>query len=597
MALVATYGNVLKFNIKIYDLAGGGYYCELHDVDTKIFKIRASSVGEDTNLHIGASHQWFIDRFTSYSYDAPSSTLTLSGCSDTYLGVTFTRVMTFKFVGDYIIENKFTVLVNGVNASFSETHWAYYDSIDKVWDVGNSNFGDGVSTNGLGIGVQLTAGGSVYGVISANDYDNKNCNKKRALASQNGIACVWITPDDAASLSVTPSVPITLTQWFFKSNNTQKDFIYKAQEAVWLAKSYSGTEWEKICKVTSYLNIGLTNDLTTVKLKPSTAYNTGMWARDSFFHSLTVPDNIEQSAIQAFENTQNVSGQIATTIFGDGTKDERHDESTLLHIIRAYYDQEVRGLVIDNDVLELCLDYINNNVTDGKYLITSEDTGTFQTWIDTFYYTENSVSAYLQGIYAVSLRCAKELGLNVNQSTIDLAITEYRNLYDSTNKYLKFASDKSMLAPDVLTPEALSIFLFNEKILTADIVMNTLDKLKFRLKTECGMKCLANLDGTFLTPENNDFLFQYQPGHYHNGASWFLWEYLAYYVGFHYGFSGAKSLAYSRINQELGREKTSHEFLQSKSNLDDYLSEDPPRHPFSWNVAFLTISLKKRQSV
>lgn len=588
MALVATYGNVSAYNIKIYDMAGGGYYAVLNDGATPVFQRRNNSGGSDTNLKVGSSTSFILDHFMSYNYDSVNNILTLNGAVDAFSGVTFTRQESYKFVGDYIIENIWSVSADTAGGSVSFTNWNYYTSINAVWDIGNSNFGDGTSFNPLGFGVQLTGGGPVYGCISSSEYESLGCNEKRALASQLAIACTWVTPGDGFE-NVPTTGSYSIKQWFFKSAATQYDFMLQATLAVATAEGFNGTLWEKICKVTSYINTGLFNNKIDIKLNASSNYAGSLYSRDSFWQSFLISNDKEANIMQTFANNQQISGQIHTYINQSSGNVLQHDESTILYVIRSYYDFIARGQSPNLIVLALCLTYIASQVTNGQYQISTG--GVAQSWFDSYVYTAGTYNSYNQGLYVVALKCAKLMGLSASDKQISDALTQYQALYDSTNLYMKFSSEVAYVSTDALTGDALSLFLLKTPLLTDAMVQNHINKLKKVSKTPAGMKCMCDTDGTYIT------FASLSGGDYQAGGSWFLYEYLAYYSAYYHGYDDAKLLMTQRIATELGKDPVSHEYLNTSSSSGIYLTESAARHVYSWNVASSVIKPPVRKPV
>lgn len=581
MALVATYGNVSAFNIKVYDMAGGGYYAVLNDGATAVFQRRNAADGNDTHVYVSGNASK-LDRFLSYAYDAATSTLTFSGSVDTFEGVTFTRSESYKFVSDYVVENIWICSVNTTGGKINFTNWNYYPTADKIWEIDSTDAGDFTSVMPLGIGVQLTAGGSVYGSIADNSYNNRNCVKKRALASVSGIACTWIAPDDG-QLSLVPSAPLSIKQWFFKSANTLRDFNLQSQLAVAAGKGYTGTTFDKICKVTAYINVALNSDLTTVKMMPSFYYGhaflQAMWMRDSFWQSFYVDSAIEQGAITRFEIKQNESGQIPTYINESGTGTFNHDECTCLYLIRAYYDQTMRGLAVNSTSLQNALNYIRTQVTSDEFRFNASN---YQSWLDSYNYTNGTYSEYVQGVYCVALKCAKALGLSVTDTEINNAATKYTALYDTTNKYIKFTSNSTHMSTSALVGEALNIFLFNQKFFTDEQVKNHTARLRGLATTVGGLKCVCASDGSYLS--TGAFIDSSAQGDYQNGGSWLLYEYLTYYAGYYHNVQDARAMMDNRNTQELSISPIQKEYMVSKVGVGNYLDEPASRHVYAWNV-------------
>jgi len=316
-----------------------------------------------------------------------------------------------------------------------------------------------------------------------------------------------------------------------------------------------------------------------------------MWMRDSFWQSFAITDAVEQRMITRFESKQS-SNNLPYTIHSDNAAFGNHDESTLFYMIRAYYDKLVRGLTVSTTAYTNALTYITSKVTNDEYRISNV---TADTWCDSFKFTIGSYSSYNQGLYCVALRCAQRLGLSVSESTITNAIAKYEALYDTTNTYIKFASDKAMVSPDALVGEALNLFLFNQPLLSNTAVNNHINYLLKNNVSPVGLKILVNDDKSYLL--TTDFNPTQLQGDYQNGGSWYLYEFLAYYAGYYHGYPGSYALMQNRNNQEISFRSTSHEYLATLPSLGTFGTEDPIRHVYSWNAAYLLFKPPARQPV
>lgn len=576
------YGNASAFNIQVFAIGGGGYYAKIYDGNTPIFQRRNAAGGTDITVTVSASPQNLLDKFASYSYDKYSRTLTLTGAVDTFGGVQFTRVETYKFLSDYVIENTWTIVVNTTGGSLSFTNWNYYlAAINAVIDVGNTNFGDGTSTEPLGMGVKFSSNGPIYGVISDKAYNNFNSSTKTATAAVSGISV-----NAPNAIVLTPTQGLTLKQWFFRSANTQSDFMTKAQNAVGIAKGYAGTQWDVVSQVTAYLNVRFANDLTNINIQPSNNYSFGMWMRDSFWQSFLLPNAYEQAALTRFEVFQHATGQMPRAVRTDGVTIEYHaDESALLYAIRCYIDSVRRGLTYNSTVLNNAITYINSIVVSDQYQCTSSDSGASKTWMDGFKYTAGSIATYNQGLYCVALKCLQLLGAgNITNTQIANAIAQYQALYNSGVGYVTFTSDKTYLAPDVLVGEALSLYLFGQSMLTDTMVNNTVAAIVAKA-TIYGAPDVQTSAGAYL--ETNEFISAISKGDYQNGGSWFLYEYLAYYAGKKHGAPGMDAAIANRKVIELNVDPVSHEYI--RTNGSPLGSELPARHVYSWNAVSFVI--------
>lgn len=590
------YGNANAFNIQIKNLSGGGYYVQIYDGTTPIFQRRGKS--SDTNLYNGASgattNAPFLDRFTSFSYDKFSKTLTLTGAVDTYSGITYTRQEVYQFISDYIIKDIWSIS-SDIDGACLFTNWNYYTSINSVWDIDNNNFGDGTAKTPFGIAVQLVSSGPLYGCLADNPFNIQRNNQKRALASQSGIACTWAEPGDVVNwLYSVNSHQTSLTQYIFKSQPTFYDLMLQSQLAVGVTKGYSGSLWDKICQITNYLNIGSITDFATYKLQPSWFndgvngnYTVGMFSRDSFWQSLSksiITNAIESNCIASFEASQLGSGQILTRTGPGGSG--FHDESTLFYIIRNYFNKTNRGLSLNTTDLQKAFDYVLTQVTNDAYI---NNSGSTQSWNDNFVFSSGGYSGYVQGLLCVAYKCALALGLTgITQTNLTNAITKYQALYDSNNLYIKFTSDTTYMSPDVLVGEALSLYLFNTKLLTDTQVNNHVAKLVSLSSTAQGLKNISNsADGSYLDP--GAFSPTSVQGEYQNGGSWFLYDYLAFYAARQHGYSLGQQYMDQRIATEIVTDPVSHEYAQTLNTLPNYPSETAKRHGYSWNTASFVI--------
>lgn len=302
-----------------------------------------------------------------------------------------------------------------------------------------------------------------------------------------------------------------------------------------------------------------------------------------------------------------------------------HTEANLMHLIMAYINHVRYGTVIDPEYLDLNLEWIRKTFTRpgeesfGQYWTVSAG------WFDVLALSEPALFAHMQGKYMVALRCARLLGANIEEGEIGAAEQVYRDFYDSELGYMVFGKGGRMvrngekpdfeilLSPTVLMGEFLSLWLFDRPVLTDEMVHNTLDKID----EVCGKRWaegyaqpnIIRSDGTRFTQENKMYAEQlyWQPGIYHNGGSWLLYEYLAYAVGQLHGwmpkYVGKSALHRMAMRLELEisekDQPVSHEFLPMTEQgintpgsvwdgTDDTGVSGPPgSFVFGWNTFIL----------
>jgi hypothetical protein len=592
MTPVATYGDTSAFNVKIYSLSGG-YYVVLNDGSTPIFQ--RFGMPTDIRTKVNGIEVDFTNRFAAYTYDSSSKVLTLSGASNSNGGVGFTCTFKITFVAAYVVKDSLTIQTDTPGGAINFINWnVCQNSIANVWTLDNTNAGTTTSTLSLGIGVTFNSTPSVYGCIGDNQYNNGSTTRNQSSLTNAAIACVWVDLGSATWLMMTEDQPVTFSQWFFRSNPTMQDFTLQAQLAVAVSNDAVGSSFERVMQAVAYLNTHQrTDDPTLYFLEPSNFYPR-MYARDSFWHGFVVSDTVEQSALSQWEAVQQASGKMPTSLNSDGTVAANYyDEGTMLHLIREYYDTQVRGLNGNMNVMQQCVTYLMTHVTNDQY---RANLSSFQMWNDDYIFNAGDYCGYSQGIYCVALQCALALGLTgITEADLTNAIAQYQALYSSTNQFMQFVSDNAYLAPDVLVGEALSIRLFNTKLLTDQQVADTLNRLIAYATTPAGMKCLSTTTGAYLN--STAFNSGWSAGDYQNGGSWFLYEYLAYWAGIQHGHGISFSAAKTRMAIEFTVESTSHEYLQTAQNLSSPGSCANSRQTFSWNAAATFFPMPQRRPV
>lgn len=284
-------------------------------------------------------------------------------------------------------------------------------------------------------------------------------------------------------------------------------------------------------------------------------------------------------------------------------------------IIWAYINKTRYGTAPDTKALAKNLDFIRSTFCKGK---PGEYWSLSAGWFDVFDLKGQRVRfAHMQGEFAVALRCAKELGLNVSSSEIESAVEGYRNCYDPNDGYIPFGlapQFKTMLSPTTLLPEFMSLWLFDKPLLSDEVVVNTLDSIdRVWRKKRAGGYAVPNIirsDGQFQSRENKTFAesLWWEPGIYHNGGSWLLYEYLSYVAGYHHGWkpkyvgSSALERMSKRLELEFSEElePDSHEYIPLTKAIDtpgsvwDGSSDSgvpgpPGSKVFGWN-AFVIIA-------
>jgi hypothetical protein len=349
----------------------------------------------------------------------------------------------------------------------------------------------------------------------------------------------------------------------------------------------------------------------TFTVVPSAFYGGGMWMRDSAW-TVAAIDNAGFNAAQTsrFAAAGNgASGQIATLLingggpwFGAGGQGNPlpDDDSGFMFVLAARFGWVP---VASQPYLNNVYQWIKSHATaDGQYRATSFG------WADSFYPLGTSgpasvtVSAHMQGLYAVALRALSDLGVSVPQAEIDRANLQYNAL--TIGGRLRAFATSDIVDVSSLTGDALSLFIWDEPILSDAIVQNTIASFAEVYDASgnfVGYKVLSNADRSFLPaamfPVENNGLGT-PGGTYQNGASWFLYDALALYAGARHNLPGARPAYVAQLVKRFASElragpgtspaNASNEFICTAAGLpgDPCVAgrTDPMRAGYGWNA-------------
>lgn len=336
---------------------------------------------------------------------------------------------------------------------------------------------------------------------------------------------------------------------------------------------------------------------------PSLGYSPDMYFRDSFWIVVAGYDReLNEGIYEKWAITQNDDGCIRT-ILTPYVGDQEHspNESTMLFIIWSYVNKKRFSSNIKTEVVQRAVDYCRTTFDPDR---TGSLRAPTPAWMDVIWPEGKFQFAVMQGIYANALRCAWALGCDVTEDEVRAAAAAYQSLYDPELGYVAFADRAyefyDAISPSSLMGEFLSLWLWDEPILSDEAVIGTLERLP---EYDGCVPCICAADGSFFdlktspfTPEN-----RWDEGVYINGGSWMLYEYLAYVAGLRHGWKKAEVRMKKRVEAEFTfypGEPFSHEHLALR------FGEDGRRIPcyhrvFGWN-AFMLIAnevagLRKRE--
>ena len=385
--------------------------------------------------------------------------------------------------------------------------------------------------------------------------------------------------------------------------NTKRTFIFVAPakptlhdvrlaSQVYLADGlrFKGTTEEKCLYSCYQMLMWITSaDNFTPLSVPSINYAPDMYNRDSFWSQMGVYDKESSEKIfNAWAATQNEAGTIGTIITPSmGSKELKGNDATLEFLWFALVNKRQYGTPPPMDKITKAFNYIIKEIdSDGDGICSARFVLGQNDCVE--YPDRTSNLAVNQGMLAVTLRVAQELGMPVQNETIEKANAAYRAFYDKKRGYL--IDNKAypyVITFNELLPEFVSLWLFNEPILTSEMVNNTLDKVP----TKNGYSPLIfHAKNLYFTMENKPFspnLF-WDNGIYYNAGSWMREEICGYVCGLKHGWKPAEKRIKDRLTTEITLnpdEPFSHEFLPYDLTVPNCWW--PSTRVFSWNVFVL----------
>jgi len=385
--------------------------------------------------------------------------------------------------------------------------------------------------------------------------------------------------------------------------NTKRTFIFvspakptlhdvRLASQVYLADGlrFKGTTEEKCLYSCYQMLMWITSaDNFTPLSVPSINYAPDMYNRDSFWSQIGIYDKESSEKIfNAWAATQNDAGTIGTIITPSmGSKELKGNDATLEFLWFALVNKRQYGTPPPMDKITKAFNYmLNETDADGDGICSARFVLGQNDCVE--YPDRTSSLAVNQGMLAVTLRVAQELGLPVQNGIIEKANAAYRAFYDKKRGYLIDNKEYPyVITFNALLPEFVSLWLFNELILTSEMVNNTLDKVP----TRNGYSPLIfHVKDLYFTMENKPFspnLF-WDNGIYYNAGSWMREEICGYVSGLKHGWKPAEKRIIDRLTAEITinpDEPFSHEFLPYDLTVPNCWW--PSTRVFSWNVFVL----------
>lgn len=417
------------------------------------------------------------------------------------------------------------------------------------------------------------------------------------------------------------------TLFLFADPSLKKDERdYRLASQVYLAEGlgFTGSIPEKVFYSTLMMLTWITSpDDFTPHNVPSLHYSPDMYNRDSVYSIIASNDKeLNEKIYQRWGQSQDDAGWIGMIISPEmGCTERETNEASPEWLMWGLLNRRRFGTHLDEEKLKkaatACLktfDPLGTGICRAKKVMGQNDILNFPD-----YSSELSVN---QGVWALTLKIIKALEIDgisekIAPDRIARAVEEYRSYYDEEKqRFLSRKKVRDVVSLSDFRPEFLSLWLFDEPMLTDSMVTSTLNQIPRMLPLEGAPIPEEGLKGTVcplvirLTEDEKGWSYfsdTYHPvmdehfgktygGHeadgiYYNGGSWLRNEIIAYGVGSLHNWKPGIDRIKNRLWAELELHPhwpTSHE----------YQPTDPTRPywgthlVFSWNV-FSLIVLEK----
>ncbi len=355
-------------------------------------------------------------------------------------------------------------------------------------------------------------------------------------------------------------------------------------------------------------------------LAPSIWYSAAgeMYLRDSFFALNGIRSRVLNLGVfDVWADNQGTDGAINTLVEPNMSNLERKsNDSTPLWLIWALRNRKRFNAALPMEKVKKAAEYClrtydpnHDGLCRAEFVMGQLDIVSYPQGTSTI--CEN------QGLLAVILRVIRELQIpnvsaTISEDRIRKAEENYRSYYDPANKFVRSTRDVSgAIGFAEIFPDFLSLWLFNRKLLTDEMVVNHLDRIPVMLPRpdspfpETGgtvrpifIGLSKEGDGWRYFTENwhpmasDAYAVTYakhgMDGIYYNGGSWMRIEICGYVAGMLHGWTKAKKAIANRLWAEIN---VSPDFPTSQ----EYLATDAA-HPFfgyhrvfAWNSFVLQV--------
>ncbi|MEO7767696.1 MAG: hypothetical protein ABIS01_09730 [Ferruginibacter sp.] len=373
---------------------------------------------------------------------------------------------------------------------------------------------------------------------------------------------------------ITPTAPHVFEGLIFSSratnlNELRKDINY------FFAVHFSGgkidNQFGALAFTTAYMNTRV-NETGKSKywVVPSVEYGNTQYCRDAFWISTMLAPGVARECLN------NELQEVNT-----------YAEYPLITIIWAYTAFKANTNV-DLKKVQAYVDAIEQRSKDGFFYSFTEKDGRldFQYWGDVIAFEKDDVITYNQGLFALALVAAKEMGLKYTTDPAK-AIKNYREMFNPALGFYPISKKKNMiLGPDPLVPDLLAQLYFKRALLDSKNVNQHFEKITRHSKTAFGYKVVSMPNGDYLPPELYDIpnyksqvsREKMPAGSYFCGGSFFLYDNLFLMDAYLHGIKEAENELIWRTSLDFKLGATTYECINTKTG-------EPWKPNMGWNVA------------
>ena len=405
--------------------------------------------------------------------------------------------------------------------------------------------------------------------------------------------------------------------------DTARGYRLASQTHLADALGFGGGETEKVLYADLMMLTWMAGPETTrPMLAPSIWYSAAgeMYLRDSFFALNGIYNReLNEGVFDLWAANQGTNGAINTLVEPNlANRERKSNDSTPLWLMWALQNRRRFGTKLPlhkvRKAAEYCLetfDRNHNGLCWAQFVMGQLDV------ID--YPRGTSDICENQGMLAVTLRVIKELAIpgvsdRVSEDYLEKVEEAYRGYYDPVRKSLRPARDiADAIGFDELFPEFLSLWLFQRKILTDEMVVNHLNRIPVlmpcpgaphpeaggtvrpiligRTQDARGWSYFTDNWHPMISQEHGaNYIRHSMDGIYYNGGSWMRIEICGYVAGKLHGWLQSDMAIANRLWAEIN---IAPDFPTSQ----EYLATDPA-HPFfgyhrvfAWN-SFVLLALE-----